>query len=195
VTHDERTNAIGSLLRETILPRYKRPDHLDDETARAELRDMVADLNSEWPPMGEQKFGEVSAALAKTIRVTHSSRSWPTIAALVKALGVATAPPKAPSAADDEQVQEAIYGMVRDWWFKHHDPMPSTAKVHHAERLVREGHATWGQLHRACFQLPDWARDHWMDEPDPDHPRMLAEIIALGEQLRANQAPKGNLVR
>jgi hypothetical protein len=142
--------------------------------------------------MAEQRFAEVGQALAKAIRVTHTSRTWPTIAALTKALGVAMAPPRAaPTEGDDE----AIYGMVRDWWTQHGDAMPSTAKMHHAERLVREGHATWGQLHRKCFPLPDWAREHWLAETDPKHPAMLADLVDLGVRLRANQAPRGDLGR
>lgn len=98
MTYDERTSAIGKLLREIILPRYSRPDHLDDATARDELRDMVADLNSAWPIMPAAQFASTGQALARALRMTYTGRNWPTIAHLAKALKAALAPP--PSAVD-----------------------------------------------------------------------------------------------
>ena len=191
MTFEERTNAIGALLRETILPRYRRPEHLDDTTARAELRDMVADLNAAWPIMGEQRFSEVAEALARAVRVTHTSRQWPTIAALTKALEAALRPPEIPTAADDAQVEEFLYGLVVEWWGKHHDAMPSVAKERHTRRMVREGVATAGTLRRAGFHIPLDMRDDAMAEPDPRQGAILADIAALGEELAG--APRGDV--
>jgi hypothetical protein len=92
MTYDERTNLIGSLLRDVILPRYKRPDHLDDATARAEIMDMVEDLNSAWPLMHPESFPRVGLALARNIRRSYSGRSWPPIAVMLKALKSAVSP-------------------------------------------------------------------------------------------------------
>ena len=182
---EDRTNAIGTLLREHILPRYKRPEHLDDETARAELRDMVADLNAAWPLMGPDRFGDVCDGLCRSIRKTHTSRSWPTIAAMLKALSLAMEPPRAVVGGDDAEKQEALYGMVRDWWRQFGSPFPSVAKDHHCERLVSEGHATWGQLHRAGFPMQERHKGLWFDEPDPAHPAMLEALEALTAERRA----------
>lgn len=193
MTFEERTNAIGTLLREHILPRYKRPEHLDDETARAELRDMVNDLNAAWPIMPPQRFGEVADGLARAVRVTHTSRTWPTIAALVKALQVAISPPAAPTADDDGKVQEFLYGLVVEWWHKHHDAMPSVAKEHHAARMVAEGIATPGTLRRAGFRMPAHLQADALAEPDPQNDAILRDIRATGETLRANRAPRGNI--
>lgn len=93
---DERCNAIGTLLKVKILPRYKRPDHLDDDTARAELRDMVEDLNAHWPQMPEARFTIVGDAMARALRGSYTSRAWPSIAHMVKALQAALREP-APS--------------------------------------------------------------------------------------------------
>jgi hypothetical protein len=191
----ERTNAIGTLLREHILPRYKRPEHLDDTTARAELADMVNDLNAAWPVMNDTRFGEVCDGMARAIRVTHTSRSWPTIAALVKALGVAISPPVAPTEDDDAKVQEFLYGLVVEWWHRHQGAMPSVAKEHHTARMVREGIATAGALRRAGFHVPAHLREEAMAEPDPRQAAILADLAATGETLRANHAPRGDIRR
>ncbi|MFO1144671.1 MAG: hypothetical protein U1E59_20305 [Amaricoccus sp.] len=112
MTYEERTNAIGTLLRETILPRYTRPPHLDDTTARAELRDMVADLNAEWPLMSAERFHQMGQALARCLRLSYTGRNWPTIAHLAKALKAAQ---EAPTSALDVK-QDATTGDEREEW-------------------------------------------------------------------------------
>lgn len=191
---EERTNAIGTLLREHILPRYKRPEHLDDATARAELADMVGDLNRAWPVMGVNRFGDVADGLCRAIRTTHTSRTWPTIAALVKALNVALEPPKVATPDEDAKRDDAIYAMVLEWWLRFKDAMPSTATEAHAVRLQRDGHATWGQLRRGGFRLPPHGREAAMVEPDPNHPAIMEDIRRLGEQIANNGfGAKGSL--
>lgn len=98
MTYDERADAIGQLLRETILPRYTRPDHLDIDTARREVADMIADLNSAWPIMPADRFAATGQALARALRLAYTGRAWPTIAHLAKALKAALAP--SPAASD-----------------------------------------------------------------------------------------------
>jgi hypothetical protein len=126
--------------------------------------------------MGETRFAEVSQGLARAVRASNPSRSWPTINTLLKALNVAIAPPVVVGADDDEKAKERAYQFVKGWWIKHGDTMPRLARMEHAQRLVSEGVATWGQLHRKCFPLPDWAYDLWMNEPE-------------------NRAPQGNIIR
>lgn len=99
MNYDARTAAIGKLLREVILPRHIRPEHLDVADAQAEVRDMIEDLNAAWPIMPDSQFEATGKALARSLRMTYTGRSWPTIAHLAKALKAALAPP--PSAASD----------------------------------------------------------------------------------------------
>ena len=89
---EARTNAIGALLRDTILPRFKRPDHLSTEAARAELSDMVADLNAAWPIMSAERFEATAREMARIVRTTSVGRTWPTIGLMIKALRAALAP-------------------------------------------------------------------------------------------------------
>lgn len=190
MNYQDRTNAIGTLLREHILPRYKRPEHLDDGTARAELRDMVEDLNHEWPVMNESRFGEIAERLARAVRVTNTSRTWPTIAVMVKALKAALDAP-APEVESEEE-KPIVWECVREWWVKFRQAGPaSMAKSHHAERLVQEGLATPGELRRGGFHLSGALHEQAMAEPNPDHPRMLQDLIDLNHRL--NGAPRGNV--
>jgi hypothetical protein len=120
MTYEERTNAIGGLLRETILPRYKRPEHFDDETARSELHDMVADLNAEWPLMTAERFAMIGPAMARALRLTYTWRNWPTIAHLAKALKQAQEAPSsarlaAPTTSSEDNIDEWRTRQVGKW--------------------------------------------------------------------------------
>lgn len=95
----ERENAIGSMLKVMVLPRYKRPEHMDPDTARAEIADMVADLNAAWPIQPAERFAATSEAFARAIRATYSGRTWPPIAVMLKALKAALEPAPAPREA------------------------------------------------------------------------------------------------
>jgi len=190
MTYEERTNRIGTLLREEILRNSTRPSHLSDTAAQAELRNMVDDLNREWPTMAADRFESVCEALAREVRASHTSRTWPTIAALLKALKASM---KGNAELTEEQSEAAIMGMVRDWWTQFRGPLPTVATEEHAVQLHREGLATWGELRRSLFPIPFWAREDAMLEPDPAHPGIMADLIALGERLRANRAPRGSV--
>ncbi len=90
MTYGERVNMIGTLLRDTILPRYRRPEHLDDISARAEVADMVADLNAEWPITYEDGFRTTAERFGRELRKISTSRSWPSIGHMLRALEAAS---------------------------------------------------------------------------------------------------------
>lgn len=194
MTYEERTSAIGTLLRETILPRYQRPEYLDDATARAELRDMVEDINAEWPIMSPSRFAETSERFARAVRVSNASRKWPTIGTLCKALKAALQVP-APVVTNADDEPPHIYEMVREWWLKFRDAGPGgLPKPHHAARLIADGAATPGQLRRGGFPLTGLLLEQAMTEPDPNHPAILGEITALADELKQRHAPQGNVM-
>jgi hypothetical protein len=86
VNFDQRCNAIGEWLRTSVLPRYTRPDHLDDLAAKAEAADLVADINAEIPVMQADAFPGFLADVHSKLRRTYTRRDWPPIAAFVKAI-------------------------------------------------------------------------------------------------------------
>jgi hypothetical protein len=83
---DQRCNAIGEWLRTAVLPRYTRPDHLDDLAAKAEAADLVTDINAEIPVMASEAFNGFLADVHSKLRRTYTRRDWPPIAAFVKAI-------------------------------------------------------------------------------------------------------------
>lgn len=172
----ERNNAIGELLKDEILPRYTRPEHLDDDAARRELADMVADLNSEWPVMGLDAFRELGVKFAANIRKLHTSRRWPTIALMLKALSAAQGVRL--EAAKKGGEHPGVYDLVVDWWKEYRSPLPSTAHDGHAERMVADRVATWGELFRAGFPIAKNRVEQAKAEFDPRHAEILAGIMA-----------------
>ena len=86
MTYEQRRAFIGGFLRERVMPRYKRPEHFDDATARREIADIVADLTSEWPVVPDGMMAEIAERFFANLRKQYSGRTWPPIAAMVKAL-------------------------------------------------------------------------------------------------------------
>lgn len=184
MTDIERENMIGAWLRDHILPRYRLPEHLDDTQARREVADMVSDCARVWPAMRVEDFAAASDRVSAELRRTHTARTWPTIAQLVKAISVAARPPQADATSGIEP--DFIFAMVLDWWVQFRGPFPSLARWTHAARIVAAGHATWGQLWRAGFPIPFDRIEDAKAERDPDHERILADIRAMGDRLRGS---------
>lgn len=95
MNYEQRTAAIGNILKLHILPRYTRPSHMGDDVARAEINDLVEDLNHEWPVMAETAFAEFGREFARCLRRDYAGRSWPSIATMIKALKAAREKPGA----------------------------------------------------------------------------------------------------
>lgn len=116
-----------------------------------------------------------------------SSRAWPTLGEIRRAVREMQAAAKAradQATAYDEP--PLAFQIVEEWWLKFRAAGPgSLPRPGHARRLVDAGHATWGQLWRAGFPIPDWARSRAMEEPDPAHETILADLREMSERRRA----------
>ncbi len=118
MTFEERQNLIGDLLRNKILVRKQRPERFDDATARAEIADMVDDLNRAWPVMPKDMFLSTGDSLARELRASHSGRDWPPIAVMLKALKAALdvpAPPDVAPAQWTSWMEVAAQHQLRAW--------------------------------------------------------------------------------
>lgn len=87
--YDDRKNRIGSWLKDVVLPRYNRPDHLGDAEARAEVGDMVDDLNKSIPIMPTADFDDFLVSTFFRLRRSYTGRAWPPIGVFVKAVSAA----------------------------------------------------------------------------------------------------------
>lgn len=121
-----------------------------------------------------------------------ASRAWPTLSEIRRAAREVQTTAKAraeQATAADEPPH--IFQIVEEWWLKFRSAGPgSLPKQGHARRLVDAGQATWGQLWRAGFPIPDWARGQAMEERDPAHETILAGIREMGERLRSQDVRK-----
>jgi hypothetical protein len=120
-----------------------------------------------------------------------TTRAWPLVGDLERAAArVRDQSGAQAQARSAEEEPEYLYAMVEEWWLKFRGVGPgSVPKEHHAKRLVDARIATWGELRRAGFPIPLWARDKAMAERDPNHERILDSIRATAESLQDGQAP------
>lgn len=165
------------------------PQRMGPAAQADELAALARAINSAAPSLGyEAWWPRFEDALLAGL----SSRAWPTLGEVRRAAREVQAAAKAradEAAGPDEPPH--IYQMVEEWWLKFRASGPgSLPRQGHASRLVDAGHATWGQLWRAGFPIPDWARATAMAEPDPAHEAILADIRAVGERLRAQNVRK-----
>ncbi len=180
MTYEERVNAIGTLLRETILPRYTRPPHLDDATARAELRDMVDDLNTDWPVMPDEQFHHTGKALARALRLTYTGRNWPTIAHLAKALKAAREAPASALMTAPASAARSMRSQLRGWLY---DRKPISPQLVTKERLSAIG---CKDVHGAHA----YAHDPWNQGTDPLLTEKDRERNVIAQNAIINSAPE-----
>lgn len=117
-----------------------------------------------------------------------TSRAWPAVADVVRAAKeVQVSSKEAAANASLMGAGEAphIAQMVEDWWKQFRRPGPgSLPRHHHAKPMVDAGLATYGQLWRAGFPLPQWAVEIAKAEQDPDHAAISREIEDMAARLR-----------
>lgn len=84
--YNQRVRLITASLND-FLRLYKRPEHLDAETALTELREMAEEMNLLIASTSGQSDleGQIKQAF-RNIRQTYKGRSWPTVSHLVDAM-------------------------------------------------------------------------------------------------------------
>lgn len=103
----DRVRQITGLLND-FLRLYKRPDHLDNETALIELREVAEEVNLLIPTSFSQDdlAARVNDAL-RMMRQTYKGRSWPTVSHFVDAINaVSKRSVKAVDHADAKEPQK-----------------------------------------------------------------------------------------
>jgi hypothetical protein len=93
--YNQRIRLITAQIND-FLRLYKRPDHLDQETALAEMREMAEEINLLIPSASSQGDLEEQIRRAfRNIRQSYKGRSWPTVSHIVDAMNVAAKVAKA----------------------------------------------------------------------------------------------------
>ena len=86
--YNQRVRLITASLNE-FLRLYKRPEHLDEQTALTELREMAEEMNLLIASTSGQSDLEAQIKQAfRNIRQTYKGRSWPTVSHVVDAMNV-----------------------------------------------------------------------------------------------------------
>lgn len=82
----DRVRLITAKLND-FLRLYKRPDHLDQNGALVELREMAEEMNALMPTSfgPEDLAGRINDAL-RFVRQTYKGRAWPTVSHMVDAM-------------------------------------------------------------------------------------------------------------
>lgn len=71
---------------DSILRRYRVPEHLGDDQLRAEVNDLVHDINSQIPERySEADFKELMPKLHGAIRRRHGTQNWPSAKTFIAA--------------------------------------------------------------------------------------------------------------
>lgn len=87
--YNQRVRSITAQIND-FLRLYKRPDHLDEDTALAEMREMAEEINLLIPSTSSQgDLEEQTRRAFRNIRQTYKGRSWPTVSHIVDAMNVA----------------------------------------------------------------------------------------------------------
>ena len=191
-----RTDFLDGKLLDLCGPtgRLRAPASYGERAQADELAALGRAVDRSAPTTGyEAWWSRFEDALLETLK----TRAWPTVSEIARAAERIRGQQVAAAQADPLGNEPAhLYEMVVEWWLKFRSAGPgSIPKDRHAQRLVNDGHATWGELRRAGFSIPAWAKERAKAERDPNHERILADIHAMGSHLREQQAPQGDLKR
>jgi hypothetical protein len=98
MNYDQRTAAIFQFLfneADGLLRRYTAPESLSADRRRAEINDMVEDVNSEIPNgVTPERLHGILRDMAQFVRKEHGGRGWPTIKTLVRGVRAALHTPQ-----------------------------------------------------------------------------------------------------
>lgn len=98
MNYEQRTAAIFHLLYndgDGLLRRYTAPESLSADRRRAEINDMVEDMNSEIPNgVTPERLQGILRDAAQFVRKEHGGRGWPTIKTLVRGVRASVSTPQ-----------------------------------------------------------------------------------------------------
>lgn len=112
--YDTRKKLLFSFIFDSktgVFTRYKQPEHLSQYAARAEINDLVEDLNSHIPNCDKDKYNAILGRFKVNLRQLVASRNWPTIPQCIRAMKVAVEDtPAATAFSEDELIDKLAKG-------------------------------------------------------------------------------------
>lgn len=153
---------------EGVLHRYRVPDHLSDDAIRAEVGDLVYDLDDALPgSLDADAVADLLPAVRRALRRRHAGHGWPTARTFIEAAQeTAQAATRAHGGVDAEE--RLLEGLVS--FYRHHgEPLAGVATALRTAALIRRGILTAREARHAGFpltahddaearrQLPCWA--------------------------------------
>jgi hypothetical protein len=139
---------------EGVLHRYRVPEHLGDVAIRAEVGDLVQDLDATLPDcLDADELADVLPAVYRALRRRHGGLGWPSARTFIEAATEAT---RAAASAADGDVEERALGWLASFYAAHRRPLPGVATPERTSALIRRGVLSAREARHAGFPLTDY---------------------------------------
>ncbi len=137
---------------EGVLHRYRVPDHLSDDAIRAEVGDLVHDLDAALPAcLDADAVADLLSAVHRALRRRHGGLGWPSARTFIEAANEATE--AARRARGQDAGEDAALGWLASFFAAHGRPLPGVATPERTAALIRRGTLTAREARHAGFPL------------------------------------------
>ena len=188
---------------EGVLHRYRVPDHLGDVAIRAEVGDLVQDLDATLPDcLDADELADVLPAVYRALRRRHGGLGWPSARTFIEAATEATQ--AANSAAGANAVEDLAMQGLTAFFAAHGRPLPGVATAERTAALIRRRILTAREARHAGFPLTDAddavARSQPPCDAETDSAircrarlRGISEAAARAELVATGEIPGGSI--
>lgn len=189
---------------EGVLHRYRVPDHLSDDAIRAEVGDLVHDLDAALPGcLDADAVADLLPAVHRALRRRHGGHGWPSARNFIEAAQEAT---EAVSRARGANAgEDAALGWLTRFFAAHGRPLPGVATPERTAALIRRGTLTAREARVAGFPLTDADEAEARCQPPcaaeiasaircRARLRGISEATARAELIAAGEIPRDRIV-
>ena len=139
---------------EGVLHRYRVPDHLSDDAIRAEVGDLVHDLDAALPGcLDADAVADLLPAVHRALRRRHGGQGWPSARTFIEAAQEATE--AARRARGQDAGEDAALGWLTRFFAAHGRPLAGVATPERTAALIRRGVLSARVARFAGFPLTD----------------------------------------
>ncbi len=138
-----------------VLHRYRVPDHLSDNTIRAEVNDLVHDLDATLPGcLDADAVADLLPAVHRALRRRHGGLGWPSARTFIEAAQEATDAARRGRGADAGE--DAALGWLSRFYTAHGRPLAGVATPERTSALIRRGVLSAREARHSGFPLTDY---------------------------------------